>query len=82
MPSLDDHMRLIHTADDVTEHLLALVVDAAEGWPDGEPMPEEDFIDRLCGTYLNRAGVDIEQLDTPATRKIMRCARQVRREML
>jgi hypothetical protein len=67
------------TAEDVTDEILGAVAQAVE-WFEGEAtMPVEDFIDRLCGTYAE--GWDIEQLDTPAVRKIMKHARKVRREL-
>jgi hypothetical protein len=72
--------RLLRTAADVTPHLLTLVTDCVEGWfPPPRPMPTEEFVDRLCGSYAN--GWDIEELDSPAVRKIMRHAHHVRREM-
>lgn len=73
--------RLLTKAEDVTPDMLEAAVGCLDWFPDGEPMPEDDFIDRLCRDYLNDAGWEIEQLDTPATRKIMRHARAVRRGM-
>lgn len=77
-------MKILKKADDVTDHMLVLVVNCMEDWfPPEEPggLPVEDFIDRLCTDYLNLEGSDIENLDTPAARKIMRHARRVRREL-
>lgn len=71
-------MKVLETEDDVTPTILASVEDCVD-WFDDEPtMPLEEFLDRLCGTYAN--GWDIESLDNPAVRKIMRHARKIRRE--
>lgn len=79
-------LRILRTAIDVDAGVLRAVVDCLDWFPDGTPMSEDDFIDRLCGTYgLQRDidgephGWDIEDLGTPAVRKIMRHARAVRR---
>lgn len=77
-------MKLLKNADDVSDHILVLVANTVEDrYPPEEPggMPEDDFIDYLCKDQLNLEGIDIEELDTPATRKIMRHARRVRSEM-
>lgn len=74
-------MKVLVRAADVTDHILVHVGSCVDDWfPDG-PLPEDDFIDRLCRGYGNGEGWDIENLDTPAVRKIMRHARQARREM-
>jgi hypothetical protein len=70
--------KLLETADDVNPAILDMVTECVDWFPDEEPMPTDDFIDRLCKTYLNRYYVDVEHLDTPAVRKIMRHAREVR----
>lgn len=72
-------MKILVNANDVTDHMLVLVVNTVEWFMDG-PMPTDDFIDRLCKDYLNGEGWDIEDLDTPAVRKIMRHARQAKRD--
>lgn len=76
--------RVLFAAQDVTDHMLVLVVNCVEDRfpPDAGPMPVEDFIDRLCDDYLNGEGWDIEKLDSPAVRKIMRHARRTRQEMV
>lgn len=74
--------RLITAAQDVNAHILVLVANCVEDWfPDDRPMPTDEFIDRLCEHYGFPEGWDIEKLDTPAVRKIMRHARQTRAEM-
>lgn len=75
-------LHILASAEDVSEHVLVLVADCVEDWfHDERPMPSDEFIDCLCEGYGNADGWDIEMLDTPAVRKIMRHARHVRREM-
>lgn len=73
---------LLEAAEDVTDEMLGWVDDLVEGWyqPETEPLVTEDFIDDFCQKYLP-APYDIERLDTPAVAKIMRRARQTRKEM-
>ncbi len=75
--------RLLEQEQDVSDHLLVLVVNCVEDWfpPGHGPMIDGEFIDYLSERYLNREGWDIERLDTPAVRKMMRHAHRVRREM-
>jgi hypothetical protein len=68
-------LRILREADDVTPEIEALLPDVVD-WFDGDPMPTEEFIDRLCKDYAD--GWDIENYDTPAVRKIMRIARRIR----
>jgi hypothetical protein len=78
-------MRIIEKAGDVSSHMLVLVDNAVDDWINlhfTSPLDDEAFIDRLCRDYANADGWDIENLDTPAVRKIMRAARQTRREAL
>lgn len=78
---MSTNLRLLVTAGDVDEDALALVRECVDDWfPADTPMAQDDFIDTLCERYGNTAGWDIEQLDTPAVRKIMREARRVRRD--
>lgn len=80
MPSTD--LQTLSAASDVSEHILTLVASCVEGWfPPGTPLDFDEFIDRLCNDYLNDAGWDIEDLATPAVRKILRHARAVRRDL-
>jgi hypothetical protein len=72
-------IRLLLQAQDVTDHILVLVANCVEDRFAEGPIPTEDFIDRLCDDYAE--GWDIEILDSPAVRKIMRHARAVRREL-
>lgn len=75
-------MVVLYKAEDVNGHVLRLAVDCVEDWfTEGFSIPVDDFIDRLCDDYLNAEGYDIEQYDSPAVRKIMREARQAKREM-
>jgi hypothetical protein len=77
--------RILKKAEDVSDHMLVLTVSCVEDWfPPGasEGMSTEDFIDILCEDYLNTEGWDIESLDTPAVRKIMKHARRVRADLI
>ncbi len=71
--------KILETADDVTpdvEKWITFCVD----WFDSEPtMGVQEFIDRFCETYGD-GQFDIESYDNPAVRKIMRLAREDRRE--
>jgi hypothetical protein len=75
---MDANLRLLVDAADVDDPILRSVEDCVEWFLDG-PLNEDDFIDRLCKSYAG--GWDIEQLNTPAVRTIMRHARKVKREM-
>lgn len=68
---------ILFAADDVTNEILASVEDCVDWFEEG-PMPTEEFIDRLCQSYGD--GWDIEAYDSPAVRKIMRVARQSKRD--
>lgn len=82
MSTPDHELRLLVKAEDVTDHILVLVANVVEDrYPEG-PIPEDAFIDWLCDDYAYADGWDIENLNTPAVRKIMRHARQVQREMV
>jgi len=74
---------ILRTAEDVTESILSEVADCVEGWYTDRPLSTEDFIDTLCTRHgnVNVNPWDIEQLATPAVRKIMRHARAVKREI-
>lgn len=75
-------LRVLEQAADVDDHILVLVANCVEDrFSDERPMSLEDFIDRLCDHYGNDEGWDIEKLDSPAVRKIMRYARQIKREI-
>lgn len=75
-------VRLLVKAEDVTDHMLVLAGNCVEDWFTPErSMSEDEFIDRFCAGYLYPEGWDIENLDTPAVRKIMRSARRARREL-
>lgn len=78
-----DPLAILYDADDVTDKVLRDAEETVD-WFDDEPsMPTTDFIDRMCqgGGYLaDGTPYDIEELDSPAVRKIMRHARQVRRD--
>lgn len=75
-------LRMLEHANEVSAHILVLVANCVEDRFNEGPIPEGDFIDRLCDDYGNADGWDIDNLDTPAVRKIMRHARKVRREMV
>ncbi len=70
-------LRILHDASDVTDTILWAAEETLD-WFEGEPMPTEAFIDRLCDDYGHEW--DIENYDCPAVRKIMRHARKVRSE--
>lgn len=71
--------RILIEADDVTPDILAHVEDCL-GFFEGERgLNTEEFIDRLCNTY-GGDDFDIENYDNPAVRKIMRHARETRKE--
>lgn len=80
---MNTQLHVITKAEDVTDHLLVLVVNCVEDWfpPEQGAFAEDEFIDRLCVDYLNTEGFEIEQLDTPAVRKIIRHARRTQRDM-
>lgn len=70
-------MRILETAADVDEQVVEAINETLD-WFDGERgLNTEEFIDRLCG---DGSAFDIENYDNPATRKIMRLAREARRE--
>jgi hypothetical protein len=76
-------MHLLTKAEDVDAHVLVLVANCVEDWfPPERALATEAFLDRLCNGYIDSDGWDIEQMDTPAVRKIMRHARHTRQEML
>ncbi len=77
----DPVQRFLEKAQDVTEHMLVLVVNTVEDRFTEGPIDTDEFIDRLCDSYLIAEGWDIKDLNTPAVRKIMRHARDVQREM-
>jgi len=70
------NLKILETADDVTDAILKDVEDCVE-WFDDEPMGTEAFIDRLCKS-CSGGEYDIESYDNPAVRKIMKHARSVR----
>jgi hypothetical protein len=72
-------LRVLEIEADVTPDILASVEECVDWFDDERTMPTEAFVDRLCSAYSN--GWDIESYDNPAVRKIMRRARQIRREM-
>lgn len=68
----------LHRAEDVTEEMLASVDDCLDFF-EGERLSTVEFIDRFATIYLPKRW-DIEEYDSPASRKIMREARRLRRE--
>jgi hypothetical protein len=71
-------LHVLETEADVTADILAAVEECVDWFDEERSMPVEAFIDRLCDAY--GAGWDIESYDNAAVRKIMRKARQIRRE--
>lgn len=71
--------RILREADDEQA-----IEETLDWFPEGEPMPTEEFIDRLCkdngGNGDGPDDWDIDSYDSPAARKIIRIARQKRRE--
>lgn len=74
---VDRELKIIREVEDITADVELAIQETVEWFVDG-PMPTEDFIDRLCKDYGD--GWDIEELDTPAVRKIMRIARSIKNE--
>lgn len=75
-------LRVLTDSAAVDASMLDLVADCVVGWfPPSRRLDVDDFFDRLCFDYLNGVGWDIENLDSPAARKILRHARQVRRDL-
>jgi hypothetical protein len=70
---------ILENGKDVSPAVLKSVEDCLDFYWGDPTLPLEDFIDRLCTTYLNQDGIDIEEYDNPAVRKIMRHAREIRR---
>lgn len=72
-------MRVLRTAADVDAQVRELIAETLD-WFDGEPLRTEAFIDRLADAGNHAAPpFDIESYHNPATRKIMRLARELRR---
>lgn len=67
---------ILESEEDVGEDVLA-EADEAVDWFDDEPsMPAEDFFDRM----FKHSKYDLEEMDNPAAKKILRHARKLRRE--
>jgi hypothetical protein len=80
MADMSGPYRPLDDAADVTEQMLEDVADCLDGWfPDDEPLPAEDFIDKFTEDYLNPEW-EINQYDSPAARKLLAEARKIRRE--
>lgn len=88
---MSERLKILTTAEDVTEEILRQVESTVDWFPEGEPMPVDDFLDRLCRSSSSLefnletgkeewVGWDIDNLDNPAVRKIMRHARAFRKE--
>jgi hypothetical protein len=84
------NLQILETGDDVTPEIEAKVKECYEAYfsdaPD-EPMGTMEFFDRLEGFLSERdyatdewSGYEIDDVDTPAARKIMRIARALRKE--
>lgn len=75
---------MLVSEDDVDDAILAAVADTVDTWPDDEPLSTEAFVDALCkwhgGSGYSPDDFDVDSYDNPATRKIMREARRLRRE--
>lgn len=74
-------MKILATADDVTEAVIADIEEAI-GWFEGEArLDTEELIDRVAKNgNVADPPYDIESYDNPATRKIVRLARELRRD--
>ncbi len=75
-PGCPLRLQILTDAEDVTDDILRAAEETSEWFGPGEPMPVDEFLNRLCDTA---DGWDIESLDNPAVRKIMRHARAYRR---
>lgn len=76
-------MRIVESADDVTEAVLADAGQVWDGWFADEPRIDwEAFVDRLANDYGNAADepYDFESYDSPAVRKIQRHVRALARD--
>jgi hypothetical protein len=72
--------KMLQTEEDVTDEILGCLDGALDWFEDERGVPTEDFIDRLCKTYLNSLWYDLDSYDNEAARKIMREARKLKRE--
>lgn len=72
-------MKLLESIDDITPEIEESVVDCLDWFQDVSGLNTEDFIDRLCDTYGGNDW-DIGQYNNSAVRKIMRVAREAKRE--
>ena len=72
-------MRNLHAAEDVTQEMEPLIESTLAWFPQDEPLSGEDFIDRFALDHGGQAW-DIENYNSPASQKILRIARRMRRE--
>lgn len=78
---MTDDLTYLVAAEDVTDEMLSDVADCLDGWFDiDEPLAVEEFVDRFSDTYLVPRGVELDNYDSPAARKILREARKIRAE--
>ncbi len=70
--------RMLVSASDVTDDILVYAENVVDWFQDGEPMPTEEFLDRLCDDFGGNT-FDLDSYDNAAARKIMRHARAFRR---
>lgn len=84
MQTEEKKWRMLKTADDITPEIKQDIAACVEGWFLDEPMPAEDFLDKLCdhfgGSGRDDRSYDLDHYDNEAARAIMRIARRIRRE--
>jgi hypothetical protein len=73
------NVKLLQTADDVTPEIEKCIEECLDWFDNEARLSTEDFIDRLCNTYGGE-DFDLDSYDNEAARKIMRIARQLRKE--
>ncbi len=83
---MTDEYRNLVTADEVDRYIPDSELEYALDWfPDGEPMPTDEYLDRLFPRHSRLADergrtLDLDSLDNPAARRIMSRARRLRKE--
>lgn len=73
--------RILHSAEDVTDDVLTDAENVFDGWyADARRIDWDEFIDRLVAmqSYRPDGSYDIEEMSSPAVRKIQRHVRSLR----
>lgn len=82
----DRHWRILRVVEDLPDNVDDLVRDTVDGWFGDEPrLSQQEFIDQFCqdhgGSENGGDDWDIEDYLCPASKKIMRIAREYHREL-